>query len=189
MKKYLLLALAFFSSTSYPFSLKRLASTLVGPIRSVDGVAKQDLHMVHEKNEDASYRCKQYKGIRTDVWRTAFPETDPSSPNRLAHKILIDRFSTPLGTGIGAIAIGRHGDSDEFHSGTIETDYEALWKAESKGTRFWWTIRYRRPYTIIATLGKWGCLIVGSTKMIQKLKARAKNKAKQDAQKATQKEA
>ncbi len=159
------------------------------PIESADDRAEALLRLWHDKKDDGSYfwsdDSRTNTGQTHGYLRATFPQDDPTSLDRLSKTVLLARHNRLMK--IGSLTPDPHGGPSQMFSS--DYDYENTWNQQPKSDRFWWTMRYRRPYTVIATLGKWGCLVGGCIGIVRKLKARAKSKAKQDSQKTIQEKA
>ncbi len=185
MKKYLLLSLVLFGSISYAIPGKNVFWSLVSPVRSADGQARDILSFWHKKTADGEYDLKNdhfnygfLGGKQFKELRATFPK---DNPDRLAKYILLFDHSRLENTMKIAIALA------DPHGGPIQTrtqecdyyDYETTWQQQPKSDRFWWTIRYRRPYTYFATVGKWGtelAIIGGCIYALHRLKKWYQNK-------------
>ena len=183
MKKYLLLSLLALGSTLYPMSCKSLLWSLVSPVRSMDSETEslllfwQGMQRVfgNEYSTTLEYNVDPFKKVYE--WLNLFPENDPTTKDRLAKALLLARHGRLIKIGMVAKGIGEAPDQTFPH----DYDYEAMWQQQPRCDRFWWTIRYRRPYTYVASLGKWGTEIVivgGCIYALHKLKKWYKNRTK-----------
>lgn len=173
MKKRLLLSLLLLGSTSYPIPCKIILWSLVSPVRSVDGEAQTKLRLWHEKKADGTYFWADDSytndGRQHGTLRAKFPENDPTSKDRLAKTLLLARHGRLIRISTVAQGIGGAPDQTFYH----DYDYEATWQQQPKRDRFWWTIRYRRPYTYCSSIGKWGteiAIVSGCVYAVRKLK-------------------
>ena len=161
-----------FGSSSYTMSFKNILWSLVRPVRSADSVAENRLRLWHEKKDGAYVRSDNKTtsaGHTIGSLRNLFPEDSSTSKNRLSKALILDHHNRLMK--IGIIAQGTNGRPSELHAD--DCDYDLTWKQQPRLERFLWTIRYRRPYTTLATLLKWGAesaIVAGTLKAIYEFK-------------------
>lgn len=155
----LILSTSFLQAVSFKETCGKVLYTLFRPVPSIDTTAEIALEFYHRRYCDdatANYTWADNEKIEdfgtAGNFRATYPIEDSSSRDKLSRKLLLEkhnRLYIKLDPLVPPIV------KDSTPSQTIE-DYEATWQKQPLKDRFWWTIRYRRPYTYGLTLLKWG---------------------------------
>ncbi len=166
MKKYLLLPLLCISFATYPSSLTNILWTLFGPVQSIDGEVEARLNIWNDETESDWIWIDNWPH-NTEELRSRFPN-NPTTVDRMSKRVILAKHNRLMK--VATIAIDSQGRDQIFSS---DYDYEATWNEQPLRDRLYWTLRYRRPYTYVASIGKWAleiAIVAGCVKLTQKLK-------------------
>lgn len=172
MKKLLFSLVLTVSMPLYPLPFSEIFWKMVGPVASADTRAEFLMREWHEKTNGAYILSDDQitsDGDQVGHMRRHFPLNDPTSHDRCARAVILAWHGRLLKE-VAIAAGGPLGMPDQTIFYRVNPD--KIWNDLSLPLRCWLTVRHRKPYTHMLSLGKWAlelAIVAGCIKLIKKI--------------------